>query len=130
MDALDHILSKFANKAAVMVTASRELTLTSDVDNTIPNGTTVAVDDFNTGGFGRITGTCRSNAAVTINVYQGPTKDGTMNAVTAVAVAGSSTEGAGTGFTIEVVGEYARIDIVNAGAATTQFSLEAHLRGV
>lgn len=130
MDALDHILSKFPNKAAMVVTATRELTLTAAADNTIPTGTTNIVDDFNTGGFGRITGTARSNAALTLRILQGPTSGGTMNVVTEASVPADATEGAGVGFTVEVVGEYCRIDVVNAGAETTTFSFEAHLRGV
>lgn len=126
MDALDHVLSKNARHAALMVTATRNLF----TESTPPgNGTTVLAPTFLSSGFGRITGTARSDVALTLNVYQGSTS-GTMDYVTAVAIPAAAGEGAGVAFTVEVVGEYARIDVVNAGAAGATFSACAHLRGV
>lgn len=125
MEALDHVISKH-RQAALVVTASRPV---AQEDTPPGNGTTILAPTFVSTGFGRITGTCRSDVALTLKVYQGASS-GTMDVVTTVAVPANATEGAGVGFTIEVVGEYARIDVANAGAAGAAFSFCARLRGV
>lgn len=125
MEALDHVLSKH-RQTALMVTASRRI---FSSDTPPANGTTILGAEFISSGFGRITGTARSDVALTLNVYQGAAS-GTMDYVTAIAIPAAAGEGAGAAFTVEVVGEYARIDVVNAGAAGAVFSACAHLRGV
>jgi hypothetical protein len=125
MDALDHILSKI-NKARVVASASR---MVGSSATPPPNGTTVLIPAFVTTGFSRITLVAKASNALTINVYQG-TADTDMEVVTAVAVPADATEGAGSGATIEVVGGFARIDVVNAGAAGASFTFSAYLRGV
>lgn len=125
MEALDHVISKH-RQAALVVTASRPVAL----EDTPPaNGTTILAPTFVSTGFGRITGTCRSDVALTLKIYQGSTPT-TMDVVTSVAVPANANEGMGVGFTVEVIGEYSRIDVINAGAAGAAFSFCSRLRGV
>ena len=95
------------------------------------DGATVNVlAEYTVGHYGVITGTCRSNRAVTINVYQG-NSTGALNTKTSFTVAADATVGAGTGFSISVVSKYVRIEAVNpAGAATTTFNIDAWLRTI
>lgn len=88
------------------------------------------LSEYTVGHYGVITGTCRSNRAVTINVYQGNTA-GALNTKTSFTVAADATAGAGTGFSISVVSKYVRIEAANpAGAATTTFDIDAWLRTI
>ena len=92
------------------------------------NGTHILVPEFDTDGFSRITGTCRSNVALTLNVYQGG--GATKNWVDSVPVPATATEGGGVAFTIEIVSQKARIDVVNAGSTSTTFSFDACMRSI
>jgi hypothetical protein len=74
-------------------------------------------------------GTCRSDRALTLTIYQGPV-DGTMNAKSTVSVPGSATEGAGVQWTVPIYGSFIRIDATNAsGTNTAVLSFEAKLLG-
>lgn len=117
-------------KAVIAMTPQHQL---GAYTTNIADATTVtAVAAFNTEGFSRITGLVKSNAALTCYVYQGTGQDDAdMEYVTSVTVPGSATEGAGAAFSVEIVGQRARITLNNAsGGATTSLQSAFYLRGI
>lgn len=98
-------------------------------EGTIADGQTEQISDFVSQPWARLTGLAISTHACTINVYQGSKNDaGTVvwHAKTALTLTASGgADGAGTGFSIESVGDHARVDIVNSagGVAVVDFTL-------
>lgn len=89
----------------------------------------VVVPVFETEGYSRITGVCKSDVAVTVRVLQGSgLDDADMEYKSDFTVAASATEGAGTGFSVEIVAEKAKIAVIGGAGATTDFMFAAYLR--
>lgn len=98
--------------------------------NVVDSAKTDASGNFSTNGFSRITGHARSDAALTLKVYQGDNTT-TLDYSTSVAIPASAVAGAGGAFSVEVIGQYARVTINNAsGADTTALNAAVYLRSM
>lgn len=80
--------------------------------------------------FKYITGVCKTDHDVTIQVYQGSgLNDADMEYLTPVTIVGGISEGAGQGFQVQCVAPHFRIDVHNAsGSNVTAFKFGAMLR--
>lgn len=95
----------------------------------VTNGTHILVPATECARFDSIVGLCKSDVALTLNVYQGSgLDDADMEYVTAVSVPADTTEGAGAAFSVAVIGLNCRVDVVNAGSTTTSFKCSVALR--
>ena len=117
-------------RMVAVVSRTMEKAATLPATGIIPGTSQViAVAEFDTDGYSRITGTCRSNVVLNVIVYQGGI--GTKNYATTIPVPASAAEGAGAGWSVEVISQKARIDIQNPGAvASTSCAFEATLRSI
>lgn len=98
--------------------------LTSIADST----TSTLVAAFKTDGFSRLTGTVRSDRALTLRIKQGLGSDGNYAYKTDVAVPAAVGDGAGAGFSVEVLAQDAIIQLINASGGVATVYPEANLR--
>lgn len=94
----------------------------------VANGQTVApFGTFDTDGYAQIVGSCKSDRALTLRVWQGP--DANSWAVKDdIAIAGDAQAGAGTRFAVKLCSNKARLELINAsGADTADLQLYSYL---
>jgi hypothetical protein len=106
-------------------TGAANITLTTNI---LTTATATCVAAFPTDGFSRIVGTVRAQRDSTLKIYQGLGPDSLYNEVTAIAITGSVSAGAGQRFNVPVLGDTAKITITNdSGSTMSTLSFEAFL---
>ena len=108
------------------VPARSQKHLVASYQSTVANNATQSLDAQPIDAFASLRGVCRSDRAVTVRILQGrKLEDGSFvwHCKDDIAVGAGTSDGAGTPWSVAVVGSWCKVQIVNASGATATVDL-------